>query len=50
MQMFVEGHDGATVDRFSFTDRRIGAALERAYVCAGSIKTFLVIKLSGGKI
>ena len=36
---FVEGHDGALVDRISFTDERVGAALERTYPCAGLIKT-----------
>ena len=33
--MFLEGHDGAPADRISFTDRRVGAALERT----GLIKT-----------
>ena len=37
--MFLEGHDGAPADRISFTDGRVGAALERTYLCAGLIKT-----------
>ena len=37
--MFLEGHNGATADRVSFTDGRVDAALERTYLCTGLIKT-----------